>query len=213
MGFSMANYSSHALRCAFSVALFFSTHLVQADPVYPTSYDTLNGSFGSFTYFDDTYNGVGATNVPFSPLTGGLGDLTDGIIAISSYDVTNIPYVGWSSDIAMTFHFASTVPFQSVTVYYDDPNSGGVVPPSSVTINGQVYPVSNPPANVPFAETYDITGTQSDTLLMFFDSVPGTWQMISEIQFEAVPEPACVGMALLGIATVSIAVYRRQQRR
>jgi hypothetical protein len=191
------------------VALFFCTCLAHGDPVLPTSYDTLNGSFGGFTYFDDTYDGLGATNVPFSPLTGGLGDLTDGIIAISSYDVTNIPYVGWNSDIAMTFHFASSIPFRSVTVHYDDPNSGGVVPPGSVTINGDTYPVSNPPANVPFAETYDITGTQSDTLLMFFDNIPGTWQMISEIQFEAVPEPT-TSVLLLALSALMLPRKRRQ---
>jgi hypothetical protein len=175
----------------------------------PTSYDTLNGSFGGFTYFDDTYNGAGATNVPFSALTGGLGDLTDGIVALSSYDVTNIPYVGWPSDITMTFHFAATVPFQSVTVYYDDPNSGGVVPPSSVTINGQMFPVSDPPADVPFSETYDISGMQTDTLLMFFDNQPLAWQMISEIQFEAVPEPTCFAISLLGMAALSVSAIRR----
>ena len=45
------------------------------------SYSMLNGSRGSFTYFDDNYTGTGNTQGINAPLSGGVGKLTDGVIA------------------------------------------------------------------------------------------------------------------------------------
>ncbi|MEM6682497.1 MAG: hypothetical protein AAF607_09665 [Pseudomonadota bacterium] len=67
--------------------------------ISPTSYNIPNGSTGSFTYFDDSYNGAGGNNVPGAALTGGVGDLTDGVIAVTSWNGPDGPnpgpYVGW----------------------------------------------------------------------------------------------------------------------
>src|SRR5438128_164853 len=53
--------------------------------LFATSYDTPNGDgqahSGSFNYWDLGYTGAGATNVDGAALSGGLGDLTDGVIA------------------------------------------------------------------------------------------------------------------------------------
>src|SRR5438067_2130557 len=70
----------------------------------PISYDMPNGfgraSGGMYNYWDKQYTGTGSTMTDGALLTGGLGDLTDGVIAGGHwYDVENIqgtgPYVGW----------------------------------------------------------------------------------------------------------------------
>lgn len=71
----------------------------QAGQIAPVSYDMLNGETGSFTYYDETYNGSGNPQGTLSALSGGLGDLTDGVIASQNWNVAeqaaNGPYVGW----------------------------------------------------------------------------------------------------------------------
>jgi len=49
--------------------------------VAPDSYDMLNGNTGSYNYWDETYNGSGCVTCDNAALSGGRGDLTDGIIA------------------------------------------------------------------------------------------------------------------------------------
>ena len=53
-----------------------------------TSYSMPNGNTGSYTYWDDTYSGSGDVTVSNSALSGGTGDLTDGVIAGDNWFVT-----------------------------------------------------------------------------------------------------------------------------
>ncbi|MBL8499530.1 MAG: hypothetical protein JNL77_02930, partial [Nitrosomonas sp.] len=69
----------------------------------PDSYNMLNGNTGSYNYWDETYSGAGCVTCDNAVLSGGRGDLTDGIIAADNWFVTeapagNGPYVGWTLD-------------------------------------------------------------------------------------------------------------------
>jgi hypothetical protein len=58
----------------------------------------LNGEGGPGNpYWDDTYNGAGSTTTDLAPLSGGLGQLTDGIIPTENFNLVepNGPYVAW----------------------------------------------------------------------------------------------------------------------
>ena len=83
--------------CAGLAALAAASTFAAAGNVVPTSYDMLNGQTGSFTYWDDSYNGTGSPTTSGDLLTGGLGDLTDGVIATENWFSTPGPYVGWDS--------------------------------------------------------------------------------------------------------------------
>ena len=53
----------------------------------------LNGETGTYSYYDDLYDGFGDNTVSLEPLYGGLGDLTDGIMATQHWNANNVPYM------------------------------------------------------------------------------------------------------------------------
>jgi hypothetical protein len=160
----------------------------------PVAYDMLNGETGTYTYFDDSYDGTGDNTTALAPLTGGLGDLTDGVIADKHWNATPGPYVGWQSiDPTITFHFDGTVGVDTVTLHVDDGGGGGGVnPPTDVTIvmGGQTRPltVTDPPGDGPFA--FPCTGLNlvGDTLeLTLADYASSSYMMLSEVVFHGAP--------------------------
>ena len=79
----------------------------QAGTLTPKSYDLPNGQLGGDVpnFFDDTYTGTGNKHAVLAPLTGGLGDLTDGVIATTNWNGQYLRYVGWDSiDPKISFH-------------------------------------------------------------------------------------------------------------
>lgn len=177
-----------------------------ADQIMPLSYDMLNGETGSWTYWDDTYNGTGNTTQSLSPLSGGLGDLTDGVIATSNWNVTPGPYVGWDSvDPAITFHFGSNISIESVVIYADDSNgAGGVSTPGSVRVRAGAYEntfiIPDGSSGAPIGFTIEGFVLQSEAVELTFYDGTSRWVMISEIQFFGVPAPstlACIGLAFI----------------
>ena len=176
-----------------------------------TSYDMLNGngvaSGGNFNYWDLDYSGSGQTNVDNSPLSGGLGDLTDGVVATDNwFNVENTagtgPYVGWRfADPSVVFHFAGVTPIGQVTVYSDDSDhTGGVNLLSGVVINGTFFDVDeNSAGSEPKALVFSGLGLVTDTVELTFVR-SDEWAFVSEVQFDAIPEPVTLltlGAALL----------------
>ena len=164
--------------------------------VMPDTYDMLNGETGSYTYFDDPYDGLGDPTVPLDPLSDGLGELVDGVIATEHWNVDNDPYVGWSSiEPTITFHFADTVNIDVVTIHVDDTGGGGgVVPPSDVAISmGGVdltFPVTDPAGSEPFAFSFTDLGLSGDSLEMTLeddDFTTSRYIMLTEVKFFGSP--------------------------
>jgi len=198
-----------------SAILLFSS-MAQAAIVSPTSYDLLNGNSGSFNYWDDSYTGSGNNQVNGASLTGGLGDLTDGVIATQNWNLVEGPsgpqgpYVGWVNiNPTVNFHFDSVVSIDTITVYADDSNGyGGVAAPLSITINGTNFSVADPASADPLVLTFDnLNLNTADVDITFYRR--SSWVFVSEVTFEnasAVPVPAAAwlfGSGLLGLIGMS----------
>ena len=98
-----------------------------AETLHVTSYEMLNGGSGTFHYWDWSYNGVGNKNMDYAPLSNGLGELTDGIIATDHWNSQPERYVGWQNmNPAVTFHFASSDLIDSVTLGSTTPEAAEV---------------------------------------------------------------------------------------
>jgi hypothetical protein len=213
-----------ALAAAAAVtALYAST--ASAAVVTPVSYDMANGngqaSGGSYNYWDLSYNGVGNTNVDGAALSGGTGDLTDGVIANLNWFAAENgagtgPYVGWRGvNPTIDFFFAALTNFSSVTFYFDDAEgAGGVSAPASVSVNGNNHGIADPFGSAPFAYTVDLTGLITDHLTVdIFRN--NEWVFLSEVTFQStaatVPLPA--GGALLMAGLAGFGALRRRQKK
>jgi hypothetical protein len=176
---------------------------------------------GSNNYWDKAYTGSGNTSLDGDPLSGGLGDLTDGVIATGNWnEVENLegtgPYVGWSLiDPVITFHFAQAHTFSQVRIWHDDANGyGNVATPMgfTVTVGAQstYFAITDPGTAEPFASTLVLgagfTGSSLQLQVHRFDSAT----MLSEVQISAVPEPASAALLAAG-AGLLLALRRRSR--
>jgi hypothetical protein len=189
-----------------------------------TSYDMNNGCGnscgGTFNYWDGNYNGTGSTHVSNAPLSGGTGALTDGFIATDAwYNVSNESgtgqYVGWQTKYFtpnITFHFSGSSTVTSVNFYVDNTDVGGVIAPSSITIDGTTYAPTATPISA-YAEELTISGLSLTGSAINIQPNAGSqpWIFVSEAQFfgSGVPEPSTWAMMLLGFAGLGFAGYRR----
>jgi hypothetical protein len=199
----------------------FAAATVEAAPVLPTSYSMDNGvgqsSGGTYNYWDKEYTGAGSTTTDDAFLSGGLGNLTDGVVAADNWYVVENgagtgPYVGWIQDPVIDFFFAALTRFVSATFYFDDADGfGGVEAPSKVRINGTDYIVADPAGPEPFAFTANLAGlTDNELNVQLFRN--DVWVFLSEVTFEVAPVPVpAAGFLMLG-ALGGLAALRRRQR-
>ena len=205
---------------------------VQAAQVFSTSYDMPNGdgqaSGGSYNYWDKEYSGAGSTITDGAALSGGLGNLTDGVIATDYwYNVENGagtgPSVGWYGPVpstlnpVVTFNFSGSPAIDRVVLHIDDSHAGGVYAPSAIWINGVNTAYTAP--SIASLLTVDLNGlnlTGNQHTIQFFQAFGGnSWTFVSEIQFfgNSVPEPASWVLLLTGLGLFGAAVGRRRQMR
>lgn len=201
-----------------------------AAPVLSTSYDMPNGggqaSGGSYNYWDLNYSGSGSTITDGAPLSGGSGDLTDGVIANNTWNnVENNagtgPYVGWYSsglggqlDPTVTFHFAGSPTITSINIHMDNSGIGGVLAPQTIFVDGVNTAFVAPGGGFGWATLSGLNLT-GNTHTIQFNQYPGYWAFISEVTFDgtAVPEPAAWAMLVAGFGFVGAAQRRANRSR
>lgn len=203
--------------------------MICAAPITPVSYDMRNGdgqaSSGSYNYWDKAYTGSGATTTDAAPLSGGLGDLTDGYVESQNwFNVENSagtgPYVGWrqiNGVPVIKFNFGGSYAFGTLTLHLDDSNgAGGVDLPASADVKIGSW-VNNfligPQAGAePKAITLNLAGnvgSQVEVTLNYANQ----WIFLSEVTFDgrqaAVPEPSTLALGAAGLAVVALLRRRR----
>lgn len=189
--------------------------IASAIDLHPISYDMPNGdgqaSGGSLNYWDANYSGAGSKTVDNSPLSGGLGALTDGVISNQPWNlVSNLagtgPYVGWRTDFygspTIHFHFSNNVIVNSINVYVDNTHFGGVAQPSSIIVNGNTYNFVDGGATNSGVTLNLATSLNTNQVDMTLNQGQGVWIFVSEVQFrgQAVPEPASLCFGAVAVA-------------
>ena len=231
---------SKKIWLAVGMIVLVGVPVSNAAVVSPSSYDMLNGvSPGSRTrhYWDREYNGTGETTVDAAELSGGLGNLADGVITDQHWNIAEAvdanpdileptdgigPYVGWRragiafpvEDPEITFHFANPVQFSLVRVHYEDDGADIFAPFMLDVTVGKVtksWEFDRSERGPRWAD-FDVAGSgmEGDTLFMKIYHY-GTWVHVDEIAFEGtvVPEPG--SFCLLGLG--GLALLRRARRR
>lgn len=117
---------------------FAMTAALPGAPIAVVSYDMLNGQAHTYSYRDKIYNGTGNPLVSLSPLSGGTGLLTDGVVGADDFttDLGNGPsyeWVGWArnsftgdpldltdANPTITFHFASVTSLSTVSLFINN---------------------------------------------------------------------------------------------
>src|SRR5512139_2049540 len=109
--------------------------------VIPVSHDMLYGGRGTWAYWDGSYDSPN-NKTSYAWLSGGLGDLTDDVVASGSFNsgIENSegtgPYVAWDlgnnlyfpegSHPIIAFNFSGSVTIDKVSIYVGNANSGHV---------------------------------------------------------------------------------------
>lgn len=198
----------------------------QAVSIPVSSYSMPNGGTGSFNYWDESYSGAGSTTTDGAALSGGTGDLTDGIIANNTWNVTEAPngpgpYVGWvlgsQPNPTITFNFASGVTITDIAIHMDNSLFGGVAAPLRILVNGVAQAFTPPPAfGIGWVNLTGLSAT--GPLSLEFEQNPAQgWVFVSEVSFEgtiagAVPEPATWAMMIAGFGVVGGSLRRRRAK-
>ncbi len=187
----------------------------------PVSYSMPNGEGqavgGYFNYWDNPYSGQGCSTCDLSPLSGGKGQLTDGVIATDHWNnVENVagtgPYVMWLT-VDPVIHFTFTGNPTITDIVIDSDTQISVLQSGHVKINGVDYATTDifdgdAPTALAIAGL-NFTGNELDLQLF---RPPGNWVGVSEIKFNTgfsnpttdVAEPGSLSLAALGFGLVGL---------
>jgi len=221
-----------ALTAASVAAAALAASPAAAAQLFATSYSMPNGDGtahgGSFNYWDLAYSGSGMTNVDGAALSGGLGDLTDGVVASDFWFNTESlagtgPYVGWygASGVRaplITFNFAGPVALDSIFIHIDNSGSGGVFAPEAILVNGVARTFTAPAlGSIGTVELSGLGLTGSSHSVQFIQAFDqNAWVFASEVSFfgraadGGIPEPSTWAMLILGFGGAGVALRRRR---
>jgi hypothetical protein len=221
------------LHASTLAALMLAGAARAASPLSPVSYDMHNGhgqaSGGSFNYWDLAYSGSGSTGTDNALLSGGLGDLTDGVITTSNWvDAENAagtgPYVGWRQavlpgSVPITFHFGGAVSIDTLSIHADDSGGlGGVSLPSAVLFTWEgggsaAFSVIDPDVGTePSWLVYSGLGITGTSWVGVALSYGNEWVFIDEVSFTGapVPEPDSRVLLAAGMGALGWLALRRR---
>jgi MYXO-CTERM domain-containing protein len=129
--FALFTTRNPALRTAAGIATLLAAAAAHAGPLTVSSYSMPNGASGNYYGYGD--NGYPGSNASGAFLSGGTGDLTDGVLGgnIGSTATNWVPYVLWqNTNPTITFDLGSTqsvnrlsghfLAFGQVAVYLPD---------------------------------------------------------------------------------------------
>ena len=201
----------------------------QGDILTPSSYDMIGGGTSSPPFNHRLWDEKYPQTSNYQPLSGGLGDLTDGLITTSNWTHSTdyIYYVGWyEGDLrnpTIDFYFSGPVTITDIGIHFN----AGYVPGSvhftvgSTTENFDVDHV-NPGGGaaarwVDFALTSPSIGDSIQVTLNDRASndvdIPGwptDWILLTEVQFEGSPVPIPGAVWLLGSGLIGLVGIRRK---
>lgn len=210
-----------ALVIAATAAPAFAAPIVVASYAMPNGSGQASG--GTYNYWDRSYSGLGATTTDGAALSGGTGDLTDGVIASSLwYNTENVagtgPYVGWRqgfvSDPLITFNFNPGAIINSIAIHMDNSQVGGVFQPPSIFVDGAAVAFNTlTPGTAGLVNITGLNLTGTSHTIQFLGQGNGAWTFISEVSFagtSAVPEPASWALMIGGFGLVGVALRRRR---
>jgi hypothetical protein len=168
--------------------------------LHPQSYSMLNGQHPcSCGFRDETYSGAGNPNGDLSPLSGGLGQLTDGVLGGYSFDGPDSgiydPWVGWYTvEPEITFDFGQPENFAQVSIHVE-----AYGPPAVLVFSSADISFSDDGIHFGAVTTYTTTAedrTDGTHLIRMpvggsgrfvrahlHNPVPGWFVMISEVSF------------------------------
>lgn len=227
----MSRTLAFRVALAGAAALFIALPAAASTQIFATSYDMPNGggqaSGGSYNYWDKAYSGSGSTTTDGAALTGGLGDLTDGVVAANPWYLTENgagtgPYVGWldasstspQHNPTITFHFGGSPVLDAINIHLDNSQIGGVFAPASILVDGVSQSFTAPTIGTIGWVTLSGLNLTGGSHTVQFDQVPQSWTFVSEITFDGkgggVPEPATWSMMIAGFGLTGTALRRRR---
>ena len=199
-----------------AITLAFGSGVAVAGPISPVSYSMPNG----WVYTDSSYSNGGGS-VSLADLSGGLGKLTDGVVASGTWSEDTAAYVGWLSwftpNPTVTFNFTGDPTINSIQIAVDNSGVGDVLAPGPILVDGVEYDFTSPALGTTGFITLDglsLTGLQHT--VQFMNN--GLWVFVSEVSFSGqaglaprVPEPATWAMMLAGFGLVGGAMRSRRK--
>lgn len=199
-------------------ALALGGAAAHAGMVTPIEYRMPNGegqlAGGWVNYWDDTYSGFGSKGDDLAPLTGGVGQLTDGILGHTNWwgDKGNGPsweWVAWTTiNPTILFRFDQPYQFDRVSLHLNNSTRGAVTLPSRISYEFSPDGVnfSTPSVFTPSPSQYTTYGGRwqhhsvagaGSYVRVNLTRTGGNWVFLSEVEFSGTPIPAPGALALL----------------